>query len=490
MSLLFPVRAEAATTISECEIGTQDGYDYELWKDSGTTSMVLKDAGSFSCEWSDINNALFRKGKKFKEGEQKPYDEMGTITIDYGCDYNPDGNSYLCVYGWSLDPLIEYYIVDSWGSWRPVQGKLKGTIEADGGTYEVYEAERVEQPSIQGTTTFKQYWSVRTEKKTAGTISVSEHFKAWEKLGLHLGSLYEVSLNVEGWQSSGSADVYKNVLSIRSLEDEIAAANILENGDFENGTEGWLPYGESTIAEDTDSYYSGKKSVKISNRKNSYDGICQDITGKVEAGGIYRTSAWINTESEVEDASMNICIYFGEQYTENAIKWLATGNAEKDNWTKITGEFTIPEDVDLSKVRIYVEGSDTADFYVDDIMMWKAGTTETDTDSKPGGTTNPDTESKPGTVPDPDTESGMGTVTNPDTDSKTDTGTKPDAGSQTGTAGESRVTDNVTATVQTALKEGAVYASGNYRYRITSQKKKTVAVVSARSQRQLQSEIP
>ena len=43
--------------------GTQDGYDYELWKDKGTTSFTVDPAGgTFSCEWSDINNALFRRG--------------------------------------------------------------------------------------------------------------------------------------------------------------------------------------------------------------------------------------------------------------------------------------------------------------------------------------------------------------------------------------------------------------------------------------------
>ena len=45
--------------------GEIDGYSYELWKDSGTTSMTLMGGGKFSCQWSNINNAFFRIGKKW-----------------------------------------------------------------------------------------------------------------------------------------------------------------------------------------------------------------------------------------------------------------------------------------------------------------------------------------------------------------------------------------------------------------------------------------
>ena len=213
LQLIMPTTvAEAATTLYDNKTGNQDGYDYELWKDYGTTSMTLNSGGTFDCQWSNIGNALFRKGIKFDC--TKTYSQIGAITVDYGCDYRPSGNSYLCVYGWSKDPLVEYYIVESWGTWRPPGATSKGTITVDGGTYEVYETTRVQQPSIEGTKTFQQYWSVRTSKRTSGTISVTEHFKAWERMGLKLGKIYETALTVEGYQSSGSANVYKNTISV------------------------------------------------------------------------------------------------------------------------------------------------------------------------------------------------------------------------------------------------------------------------------------
>lgn len=51
-----------ARTIYSNETGTHDGYDYEFWKDSGGSgSMTLNSGGTFSAEWSNVNNPEFRK---------------------------------------------------------------------------------------------------------------------------------------------------------------------------------------------------------------------------------------------------------------------------------------------------------------------------------------------------------------------------------------------------------------------------------------------
>lgn len=205
--------------ITENEIGSVDGYDYELWKDRGTTTMTLEGEGRFHCQWSDINNALFRIGRKFDCTQT--WEEIGNITVSYGADYYPVGNSYLCVYGWSREPLVEYYVVQSWGNWRPPGAESLGVITVDDSQYDVYVTTRVDQPSIDGTQTFQQFWSVRKGKRTEDTISLTDHFRAWQSLGLELGKLYEVALTVEGYQSSGVADIYHNDIIIEeSLEEE------------------------------------------------------------------------------------------------------------------------------------------------------------------------------------------------------------------------------------------------------------------------------
>jgi endo-1,4-beta-xylanase len=159
--------------------------------------LVLKPDG-YSVSWSNINNLLGRKG--IRPGS-------ANLVATYEANYQPNGNSYLCIYGWTRSPLIEYYIVDSWGTFRPPGGTSMGTVTSDGGTYDIYRTQRVNQPSIDGTQTFYQYWSVRTAKRTSGTITIANHFNAWAAKGMNLGSFYEVSMTVEGYQSSGTADV-------------------------------------------------------------------------------------------------------------------------------------------------------------------------------------------------------------------------------------------------------------------------------------------
>ena len=180
------------------ESGSHCGYTFEYWKDQGS-GCLTNTADGFSVQWSNINNLLGRKGLR-------PGSKNQVVTFD--ANYQPNGNSYLTIYGWTKDPLVEYYIVDSWGSWRPPGGEgHMGTVTSDGGTYDIYRTQRVNQPSIDGTKTFYQYWSVRTQKRTNGTVTVANHFEAWAKLGMNMGALYEVSMCVEGYQSSGMADV-------------------------------------------------------------------------------------------------------------------------------------------------------------------------------------------------------------------------------------------------------------------------------------------
>jgi endo-1,4-beta-xylanase len=177
--------------------GQHCGYTYEYWKDQGTGCQTNTSNG-FDVEWTNVNNLLGRKG--IRPGTRNQ-------VVTYQADYQPNGSSYLCIYGWTRNPLVEYYIVDSWGDWRPPGGQSIGTVETDGGTYELYRTVRMNAPSIDGTRTFDQYWSVRTAKRTSGIITVSNHFNAWEGAGLTIGSFYEVSMTVEGYQSSGTASV-------------------------------------------------------------------------------------------------------------------------------------------------------------------------------------------------------------------------------------------------------------------------------------------
>lgn len=366
--------------LTECEIGTQDDYGYELWKDYGNTSMTLMENGKFSCEWSDINNALFRRGMKFDCS--KTWREIGNITLDYDVDYNPDGNSYLALYGWTREPLVEYYIVESWGNWRPPGGNSCAVVELDGALYDIYETTRYNQPSIDGNTTFQQYWCVRQDKCDKGTINVGEVFATWEALGMKMGKLYEASLTVEGYQSSGSAVIEKNELKIGG---EIPAPakgagpeEPDENGyyilsDFESENEGWEARGSSRI-ELSDKYsHSGKKSLFVAGRQDAWNGVGRSLrSATYSPDSAFSMSVYVMQDSKESETFKLTLQYTVQGRTEYA--GIAECSAEKGKWVQLSNQsFTIPSDA--TGMLLYIEtDSGTSDFYIDDAAIAVDGT--------------------------------------------------------------------------------------------------------------------
>ena len=387
-----PAASSDELVFTENIVGTEGEYGYELWKDRGDTTFKLGEGGAFSCEWKNINNALFRRGQKFDC--TKTYEELGNISVNYGVDYKPDGNSYMCVYGWTRDTLIEFYIVDCWGTWRPPGAPAAlGSVVVDGAEYDIYKTTRYEQPSIDGTQTFDQFWSVRKQKPTPvegskleGTISVSKHFDAWKKCGLELGKMYEIALTIEGYQSAGTADVYRNELSIGGTyaeADDIevtvneaaagagngdmppmpAAAGFFES-DFEDGTSGWFPRGSAAVETDADNFSDGKKSLFVSGRTDNWNGACIILDENVyKPGEVFSFGAKVMQDSG-SDAQMKLTLQYtkdGEHYDE-----VALAGAKSGEWTELANPaFRIPEGAE--GMILYIESPDSlTDFYIDE----------------------------------------------------------------------------------------------------------------------------
>jgi endo-1,4-beta-xylanase len=190
--------------------GNKDGYRYELWNQNsqGSACMKLGVGAKFSGTWSGIENYLSRRGLGYNQTLE--HQQIGTFYATYNCNYNPSsssGNSYLSVYGWTVNPLVEYYIIEDWRNWIPSMSggaTLKGSFTANGSSYDIYENTRVNQPSILGNTTFQQYFSIRRNVRNSGTINISEHFNKWESLGMNMGKMHEVSFVVEGYKNNGN----------------------------------------------------------------------------------------------------------------------------------------------------------------------------------------------------------------------------------------------------------------------------------------------
>jgi len=204
-------------------------YNYETWdfsQGSGSNNKLFwygpnqGGGGAFRAEWSSY--FLARLG--FYWGNGGKYTQYRNIYIDYNYNRTNANGGFIGMYGWSRNPsaskdvekLIEFYIVDDWfyptqmGAGNIAGGaanvKQRATFTADGATYIIYTGERINQPSIDGTKTFIQIFSVRQGRRSYGTISVTEHFAEWSKF-IELGNLYEVAFKVEAFSGSGNLDL-------------------------------------------------------------------------------------------------------------------------------------------------------------------------------------------------------------------------------------------------------------------------------------------
>ncbi|KAF2276873.1 glycoside hydrolase, partial [Westerdykella ornata] len=183
----------------------RQGYYWSNWSEgNGNWDCRNGAGGQYSVTWSGQNGG-FVCGKGWRNG--------GARVVKFTGTYQPKGPGYLAVYGWTRNPLIEYYVVESYDILAPGEPwTLKGNFSSEEGDYQVYTSSRVNKPSIEGTRTFQQYWSVRTEKRVGGTITMQRHFNEWNRLGMRLGSHDYMIVATEGFTNgtktpSGTANI-------------------------------------------------------------------------------------------------------------------------------------------------------------------------------------------------------------------------------------------------------------------------------------------
>ena len=238
--------------------GRVNGFDYEAWTDHRGAEgfvMYIYNDGSFSGTWNQTYNTLFRMGRRWPGQISNPITfptvgEVGNISVHQSTASftSTRGATYLTLYGWVLNPQIEWYIVESWRNWVPVDnnGNARsgythhGYFTSNGVIYDVVTGWRIGQPALTGqSVNFLQIFSVRRGSQLIGeatgeltsTINVTEHFNFWANIGPQTHAttgttmefsdsarLYEVSWCVEGfggmigespanWFSSGNGRV-------------------------------------------------------------------------------------------------------------------------------------------------------------------------------------------------------------------------------------------------------------------------------------------
>ncbi|KAJ7496499.1 xylanase precursor [Mycena latifolia] len=154
---------------------------YSFWSDGNSDVVYTNGAGGqYGIQWFGNGDFVGGKGWNPEAGSRLPGGTYGP---------NPSANSYLSVYGWSTNPLGEYYINEDFGIFNPSTG-LTCNLRWIGVQYlRRYTREPALDP---GHRDFQP---------------VLNHFNARAALGMHLGTLNYQIVAVEGLDSSGTATI-------------------------------------------------------------------------------------------------------------------------------------------------------------------------------------------------------------------------------------------------------------------------------------------
>lgn len=161
-----------------------------------------------------------------------------------------------------------------------------------------------------------------------------------------------------------------------------ADINVLTNPGFESGTSEWIAR-NCSITTVSSPVHSGSNSGRAYDRTATWQGIQQDMRGKMVEGATYTLSGWIRTSSV---ASSDIHITFqktdGGNNGDPQYQWAASGTANNSEWTYISGNYTLNIIGTLTQLLVYVEGPDSGiDIYVDNMEVYGPEVTSSSTAS-------------------------------------------------------------------------------------------------------------
>jgi len=191
--------------------GATGDLTWSFWENGTGASMTSFPTAAFSASWGpNSGDMLARLGLAWADSG-KTY-QYGTITAQFAEAKSGSAGaySYIGVYGRTINPCVEFYIVDDSYDAMPIKPFVSSTIgsaKIDGETYTFWSGATTGTDSSDCRASgWHQLSSVRQTARTCGQISVTEHFNAWKTAGRALGSLVELEVIVETGGGTGSID--------------------------------------------------------------------------------------------------------------------------------------------------------------------------------------------------------------------------------------------------------------------------------------------
>jgi len=165
-------------------------------------------------------------------------------------------------------------------------------------------------------------------------------------------------------------NLYVDDGSVRQRPPEIV--NLVTNGDFESGTQGWFSWSGGVIQTATNRAHGGDQSLVVTSRPGNAP-AATSVTSAVSPATSYQASFWVSIDgapAESPEAPVNVteaitCEGESTQYT----RLVDTVIVPEDEWVELVGSLDLP-DCPLANVTIYVEGPPAdIDLYVDDVVI-------------------------------------------------------------------------------------------------------------------------
>ena len=190
----------ASAPQSNASTGTDHGFFWQCYVSGGSGSISFPGAGTypgnFAVNWSNVGDIVAGKG----------WNPGSVRVVNYNCGALSGSFNNFSVYGWTTNPLIEYYVCEM-GS--VVSGSQIGSLSSDGHNYNVYKHQQVNQPSIQGTATFWQYLSQwgGSSVGSSHAVTLANHFNFWNS---HIGKMGALNLQIIAVEAYGNKSGYCN----------------------------------------------------------------------------------------------------------------------------------------------------------------------------------------------------------------------------------------------------------------------------------------
>ena len=169
--------------------GTINGWFWSLYREGGSASITHGSGGNFAISYSNVNDVV--GGKGWNPGSAR--------TVGYNVGALSGSYNFVGVYGWTTNPLIEYYVAEMG---NVTGGTYINSISSDGHNYTVYKQQRVNAPSIIGTATFWQYKDTWGGSSTGSnrSVNMANHINNWRSRGGQgFGSYNYQILALEAW---------------------------------------------------------------------------------------------------------------------------------------------------------------------------------------------------------------------------------------------------------------------------------------------------